>query len=132
MSARAPKTLGPRRILAPGEPVKRISEVFPLLNALTRRRLPRNCRAPIFRRMSRHTLRKAVELAGGQTALATKLGTRQSTVNSWLRRGRGIPADQVLDVAEAIDYQLTPHELRPDVYPYADDGLPPIFRRKVS
>lgn len=36
-----------------------------------------------------------------------------------------IPADRVLAVARATHWQVTPHALRPDIYPNPTDGLPP-------
>lgn len=37
----------------------------------------------------------------------------------------GVPSERVLKVAEATNFEVTPHELRPDIYPYPTDGLPP-------
>ncbi len=59
--------------------------------------------------------RKAIDLAGGPTALAVCLGERQPTVSNWLARDR-IPAERVEAVCLAIDNAVTPHELRPDVF----------------
>jgi DNA-binding transcriptional regulator YdaS (Cro superfamily) len=56
---------------------------------------------------------------------APKLG--QSAISNWLQRGR-VPADQVLAIAQAVDYRVTPHEIRPDLYPNPEDGLPPHRR----
>lgn len=39
-----------------------------------------------------------------------------------------MPSDRVLDVSRATDYQVTPHELRRDLYPHPDDGLPTELR----
>ena len=38
-----------------------------------------------------------------------------SGISIWLR---------VIDVCAATGWRVTPHELRPDLYPNADDGLP--------
>ena len=79
----------------------------------------------------REAVKKAIELAGGQTALARLVGTRQSSVFNWLNRGQEMPADQVLTVAWALDFEITPHEMRPDLYPYPDDALPKIERARI-
>jgi DNA-binding transcriptional regulator YdaS (Cro superfamily) len=37
----------------------------------------------------------------------------------------GVPSERVLKVSEATAFRVTPHELRPDIYPNPTDGLPP-------
>ena len=71
-------------------------------------------------------LKRAIDLAGGQSALATKMDppVKPQAVQQWKRT----PDGQVLNVARAIDFKVTPHELRADLYPYPDDGLPPPMR----
>ena len=60
---------------------------------------------------------RAVEVAGGPTALQRALGERyQSTVSNWLARGR-CPAERVLAMERATGYRVSRHELRPDIYP---------------
>lgn len=36
----------------------------------------------------------------------------------------GVPSERVLRIAEATGFEVTPHELRPDLYPNPDDALP--------
>lgn len=43
-------------------------------------------------------------------------------VSKWAEAG--VPGERVLKMAEATDYEVTPHELRPDLYPNPDDGVP--------
>jgi|TARA_Y100000310_G_C20073415_1_gene530455 DNA-binding transcriptional regulator YdaS (Cro superfamily) len=38
-------------------------------------------------------------------------------VNKWRRR---IPAERVLDIYHATNGEITPHEMRPDIYPDPD------------
>lgn len=68
-----------------------------------------------------NAIQKAVRLAGGQTALADLIGrpVRQGHVWKWLRNGY-VPAEQVLAVVRALDGRMTPHEIRPDIYPDPD------------
>lgn len=66
----------------------------------------------------------AVRLMGGQTAAAKALGVKQAHVWNWLRRQGRAPAEQVIPICQALDYAVTPHQLRPDVYPYPLDGIP--------
>ena len=78
-------------------------------------------------------LRRVIELVGGQVALAAAIRQRipgckvsQAHVWKWLNRAKCPvpPAEYVCAMAEAVDYEVTPHQLRPDVYPHSQDGLP--------
>jgi len=69
-------------------------------------------------------LEKAIALAGGtQGALAEAIGKKQAHVWNWLNK-YPIPPEEVLRISKAVEYQVTPHELRPDIYPNPTDGLP--------
>lgn len=62
-------------------------------------------------------IERAIQIAGGVTALAEKVGAKSpQVVNNWRARGR-IPADMVLKVEQATDGAVNRHELRPDIYP---------------
>ncbi len=70
-----------------------------------------------------------------KTALVTKLRLIRpdskltiSHINNWLYRDKAIPSEWVLPLSEAVNYEKTPHELRPDLYPHPDDGLPENMR----
>lgn len=72
-------------------------------------------------------LEKAIRLAKGQTALANLIGknVKQPHVWNWLHRDGGIvPPEHVLPIAKGLEWQITPHELRPDIYPHPLDGMP--------
>lgn len=81
-------------------------------------------------------LNKAIEICGSQTALAKAATEKnpqkqitQSTVGAWVNRFGGRVGDgYVLAVSEAVNWQVTPHDLRPDLYPHPQDGLPPHMR----
>lgn len=84
--------------------------------------------------MSKETLSKAVTLAGGQAQLARGIRDRipgskigQVTVWGWLNEAKMEvpPADVVLPIADSLEWRMTPHELRPDLYPNPTDALPP-------
>lgn len=62
-------------------------------------------------------LEKAIELAGGQAALARLLGVKQGHVWYWLRKTGRVPAEKVLPTVEALDGKISRRELRPDLYP---------------
>jgi DNA-binding transcriptional regulator YdaS (Cro superfamily) len=69
-----------------------------------------------------NSLDKAISIAGSQTALAEKVGTKQQNVSQWTKSR--VSPEFVLGVAKAVDFQVTPHELRPDIYPHPEDGMP--------
>lgn len=61
-------------------------------------------------------IERAVELVGGQQALAMKCGVRYQAVQKWIR-GNRVPAERVLAIETATDGQVSRYELRPDLYP---------------
>lgn len=68
-------------------------------------------------------LAKAIKSAGTATKLANMLGIKPMSVSRWKNRYQGVvPADRVLPIFTATG--VTPHELRPDLYPNPTDGLP--------
>lgn len=64
--------------------------------------------------MSKEALKKAIEKAGGQTALAEAIGKTQGHVSNWLRRDK-VPPEMVLPIEGATG--ISRHDLRPDLYP---------------
>jgi DNA-binding transcriptional regulator YdaS (Cro superfamily) len=60
-------------------------------------------------------LKKAIDAAGGVTALASRLGVRQSVVSNWLIRGQ-VPSERCREVELAVGGKVTRYELRPDVF----------------
>jgi DNA-binding transcriptional regulator YdaS (Cro superfamily) len=56
------------------------------------------------------------------TAAAAALGLSREAVRKWLRDG--IPAERVIFICEKTGWKVTPHMLRPDLYPNVDDALP--------
>ncbi len=59
-------------------------------------------------------LQKAIDICGGVTALAQKLGVDQSNVSQWKRRG--VPAVWARPIEKATKGKVKRHELRPDVF----------------
>lgn len=83
--------------------------------------------------MSKEALLEAVRLAGGQVHLAAGIRARipgskisQVHVWGWLNavKMEVPPPDAVLAISEHLAYRLTPHDLRPDLYPNPTDALP--------
>jgi DNA-binding transcriptional regulator YdaS (Cro superfamily) len=65
---------------------------------------------------------QAIERAGGPSSVAKRLEIKAWAVSKWCRNG--IPADRVLSLAALSGWAVTPHQMAPDIYPHADDGLP--------
>lgn len=62
-------------------------------------------------------LEKAVELAGGQSKLAAQIGKKQGHIWHWLNKSLMCPAEQAIPISTAVGGQVSPHDLRPDIYP---------------
>lgn len=65
-----------------------------------------------------NALSLAIAKVGGQAELARRVGTTPQAVNNWVVRG--LPVGRVLAIYRATRGAVTPHELRPDIYPDPD------------
>jgi DNA-binding transcriptional regulator YdaS (Cro superfamily) len=63
----------------------------------------------------------AIRVAGSANKLACTIGVSGMAVSQWKAKGT-VPSSRVLQVFSATG--VTPHELRPDLYPNPTDGLP--------
>ena len=77
--------------------------------------------------MSINALEKAIEIAGGQSALGRLIDRDQKAIWAWINTTQKVPAEDVLKIEEAVKGQVSRHELRPDVYPKSA----PLDRIKV-
>lgn len=66
-------------------------------------------------------LQRAIEICGGQAALARRIGKAQAHVWNWLNRDKTVPADQCIPIETATDGEVSRYELRPDVFGKAPD-----------
>lgn len=88
--------------------------------------------------MSKIHLEKIVDLVGGQAALAKGLESpekpiKQGHVWNWLNVTiDGIPAEHVIKACELVKFEVTPNQLRPDLYPHPHDGLPDGMRQTMQ
>ncbi|HAT2830966.1 TPA: helix-turn-helix domain-containing protein [Klebsiella oxytoca] len=60
-----------------------------------------------------------------QRAIAQGLGVTPQAVNQWFAKSV-IPARFVLKLCEFVGWAITPHEIRPDLYPSELDGIPRV------
>lgn len=67
--------------------------------------------------MKQSPLERAIEIAGGQSALAAKIKRQQGHVHYWLRHAKaGVPPSAAIDIENALDGQISRHDLRPDIF----------------
>ena len=66
--------------------------------------------------------RKKIASVCNQSELARRMKKTPQTINGWIK-GK-IPAELVFKVSQALNFAVTPHELRPDLYPNPTDALP--------
>ncbi|HIA2903843.1 TPA: transcriptional regulator [Escherichia coli] len=71
-----------------------------------------------------HVLKSKITKIMNQSEIAKHLGVKSQAVSGWLNFTGVIPADRVIPLSRVLDWQVTPHELRPDIYPNPTDGLP--------
>lgn len=57
-----------------------------------------------------------------QTEIAKQLGTTSQAVSLWLNSS--VPANRVIPLCKVLNWKITPHEIRSDIYPNPTDGLP--------
>ncbi|WP_285127761.1 MULTISPECIES: transcriptional regulator [Enterobacteriaceae] len=70
-----------------------------------------------------NALDKAIAAVGSATKLAELLSISAMNISHWRNRNGGqVPQMRVLAIFHATG--VTPHELRPDLYPNPTDGLP--------
>ncbi|WP_392738294.1 transcriptional regulator [Serratia ureilytica] len=57
-----------------------------------------------------------------QTEIGRHLGCSQQTVSQWLTSR--IPAERVIPLCELLGWEVTPHDIRPDLHPTPISGIP--------
>jgi DNA-binding transcriptional regulator YdaS (Cro superfamily) len=64
-------------------------------------------------------IEKAVQIAGSQALLAEKIGcnVKQAHISNWINRNKRVPEKHAFAIANAVDWQVTPHELCPKSFP---------------
>ena len=60
-------------------------------------------------------LNKAINILGSQQKLAEACNVKQQHVSYWLKNR--VPAERVAGIVQATQSQVSPHDLRPDLYP---------------
>jgi DNA-binding transcriptional regulator YdaS (Cro superfamily) len=75
-----------------------------------------------------------VDMIGSQQAVATLRGVTRPCVSNWVKTGRVPcePVNHVLELCRAVGWRVTPHQLRPDIYPNAGDAMPGDARKRST
>ncbi len=63
------------------------------------------------------TRKQIVEMIGSGALLAKYAGVSRQAIHEWKHSDKPIPAERVLAIEAATDYQVSRHDLRPDLYP---------------
>lgn len=63
-------------------------------------------------------IERACEIAGGQSALARKVGVTPQAVQKWVAKNE-VPAKRALAIQKATDGKITTNQLCPAFYPKA-------------
>lgn len=70
---------------------------------------------------------KAVLTVGSISAVSREFEFKSvQSVANWIINNQ-VPADRVIQLCSLGKWKVTPHELRPDIYPNSSDGLPVTF-----
>lgn len=70
----------------------------------------------------RHEVKKRIMSLTSQAEIGRKLDCAQQTVCQWLNQQ--IPSGRVIPLCTLLNWQVTPHELRPDLHPTPASGIP--------
>ncbi|MEQ5149149.1 transcriptional regulator [Providencia rettgeri] len=67
---------------------------------------------------------KAIRAVGAPSVVSRMFGfgSPQSVFN-WIKKNK-VPAERVIQLCRLANWEVSPHELRPDLYPNKSDGLP--------
>ncbi|WP_406586524.1 helix-turn-helix domain-containing protein [Asaia lannensis] len=74
--------------------------------------------------MTKLALQQAIDLVGGQSALARLLGKKQAHVWWWLHKSKRVPAEVACSIEAATAGQITREALRPDIFTPSHHSLP--------
>jgi len=76
--------------------------------------------------MTPEKTRKILAKIGKPRQIGEALGISRQAVEQW----KLVPPEQAIPLAKFTKWVVTPHQLRPDLYPHKEDGLPPRMRCK--
>lgn len=67
-------------------------------------------------------IKKKIALHATQNEIAVRFETSQQTISRWMN---GIfPAEEVIPLCKFLNWNVIPHEIRPDLHPTPISGIP--------
>ncbi|MGA4663411.1 YdaS family helix-turn-helix protein [Citrobacter braakii] len=73
---------------------------------------------------------KAVKAIGSISEVSRRFEFHSvQSVANWIAKDR-VPSERVIQLCEWGGWAVTPHQLRPDIYPNKGDGLPSVNKSK--
>lgn len=67
---------------------------------------------------------KAVRSVGSISEVSRLFGLNSvQSVANWISKNK-VPSERVIQLCKMGRWSVTPHQLRPDIYPSANDGMP--------
>lgn len=70
----------------------------------------------------RENIKNKIQSNFSQLEIGRRLGCSQQTVSQWFNGE--IPPKRVIPLCELLGWEITPHELRPDLHPTPISGIP--------
>lgn len=67
-------------------------------------------------------LKKKIAIHLSQKEIAAHMDTNQQNVSRWLNSR--VPAERVIPLCELLGWEVTPHDIRPDLHPTPVSGIP--------
>lgn len=71
---------------------------------------------------------KAIRAVGVPSAVSRLFGFNSpQSVFNWIKKDK-VPAERVIQLCQLGRWEISPHQLRPDLYPNELDGLPKQYQ----
>lgn len=69
-------------------------------------------------------LKDKVHSRFSQAELGRRIGLPQQVISRWVNGKQQVPAERIIPLCRLLDWEITPHELRPDLHPTPISGIP--------
>lgn len=67
-------------------------------------------------------LKRIIKAQGGTGVVSRRMGVKQARLCNWIGR-KSVPPHRIIPLCRALFWAVTPHQLRPDLYPHPTDGM---------
>lgn len=69
-------------------------------------------------------LKNKVHSKFSQAELGRRIGLPQQVISRWVNGQQQVPAERIIPLCSLLDWEVTPHEIRPDLHPTPTSGIP--------